>query len=60
MSETSKRYFAYRSFWPELETMKKFREAGVNTICFFAANTVNSLGEPDNFAAVLLRPASKK
>jgi len=39
-------YFSYRSFWPEFETMKKFRDVGVNTICFFAANTKNSLGEP--------------
>ena len=26
--------------------MKEFRAAGVDTICFFAANTTNSLGEP--------------
>lgn len=39
-------YFSYRSFWPELEAMKNFQEVGVNTICFFAANTKNSLGEP--------------
>jgi hypothetical protein len=46
MKKTPRRYFAYRSFWPELETMKKFHEVGVDTICFFAANTVNSVGEP--------------
>ncbi len=40
------KYFAYRSFWPELETMKKMKEADCHTICFFAANTRNSLGEP--------------
>ncbi|OGV34106.1 MAG: hypothetical protein A2020_09475 [Lentisphaerae bacterium GWF2_45_14] len=39
-------YFSYRSFWPELEAMKNFRNVGVDTICFFAANTKNSLGEP--------------
>lgn len=38
--------FAYRSFWPEFEAMKQFREAGVNTVCIFAANTDNSLGKP--------------
>ncbi len=39
-------YFAYRSFWPELETMKKFRECGIDTFCYMVSNTVNSLGEP--------------
>jgi hypothetical protein len=39
-------FFAYRSFWPEFEAMKQFREAGVNTVCIFAANTNNSLGLP--------------
>ncbi len=37
-------YHAYRSFWPELETTARFKELGVNTRCFFAANTINSLG----------------
>ena len=39
-------YFAYRSFWPEHETMKRFAEAGVHTFCVFPSNTANSLGEP--------------
>jgi len=39
-------YFAYRSFWPEFEAMKQFKEAGVDTVCVFAANTFNSLGTP--------------
>lgn len=43
---TKKKHFGYRSFWPEWETMSRFRDAGVNTITFFPSNTVNSLGEP--------------
>ena len=39
-------FFAYRSFWPEFGAMKQFHEAGVNTVCIFAANTDNSLGKP--------------
>ena len=39
-------YFAYRSFWPEPEAHRRFNDIGVDTVCFFAANTVNSLGEP--------------
>lgn len=39
-------FFAYRSFWPEFGAMKQFRDAGVNTVCIFAANTDNSLGQP--------------
>ena len=39
-------YFAYRSFWPEHETMKRFAKAGVHTFCVFPSNTANSLGEP--------------
>lgn len=39
-------YFCYRSFNPELKTMKTFHELGVNTICFFPGNTLNSLGQP--------------
>lgn len=38
--------FAYRSFWPEFGAMEQFRDAGVNTVCIFAANTDNSLGTP--------------
>ncbi len=39
-------YFAYRSFWPEPEAHRRFDNIGVDTVCFFAANTTNSLGEP--------------
>lgn len=27
-------YYAYRSFWPELETTSTFKKMGVNTRCF--------------------------
>lgn len=37
-------YKAYRSFWPELDMTKKFKELGINTRCFFASNTINSIG----------------
>ncbi|OQA85018.1 MAG: hypothetical protein BWY31_02150 [Lentisphaerae bacterium ADurb.Bin242] len=47
MQVKKKQYFAYRSFWPELETMKKFRETvGVDTFNVMISNTVNSLGFP--------------
>jgi len=35
------RYFAYRSFCPEYETMKKFRGIGVNTFNFMVSNRIN-------------------
>lgn len=38
--------FAYRSFWPEFDAMRQFKDAGVDTVCIFAANTDNSLGKP--------------
>lgn len=38
--------FSYRSFWPEFGAMAQFRDAGVDTVCIFAANTDNSLGQP--------------
>lgn len=46
MKKTPRQYFAYRSFWPELETMKKFRECGIKTFSFMVSNTANSLGLP--------------
>jgi hypothetical protein len=46
MSVDKNMYFAYRSFWPELETMKKFRECGIDTFTFMVSNTDNSLGVP--------------
>ncbi|MGI6573107.1 MAG: hypothetical protein ACOX19_06785 [Fermentimonas sp.] len=43
--KSGKIYYAYRSFWPELETTSIFKkEIGVNTRCFFASNTINGLG----------------
>lgn len=44
MNVEKNQYFAYRSFWPELETMKKFRECGVDTFMFMVSNVTNSLG----------------
>ena len=44
--KTNRHYFAYRSFLPEFEAMKRFAAAGVRTICFFPGNTTNSLGQP--------------
>ena len=44
--KTSRHYFAYRSFLPEFDAMKRFAAAGVRTICFFPGNTTNSLGQP--------------
>lgn len=37
-------HLAYRSFWPELDMTARFAEMGITTRCFFAANTINSLG----------------
>ena len=37
-------YVCYRSFWPELKMTARFKEMGVNTRCFFAANAINSIG----------------
>ena len=41
-----KKYFAYRSFWPEPEAHRNFAAIGGKTVCFFPSNVVNSLGEP--------------
>ena len=47
MRETKNQYYAYRSFWPELEARKKFRDiVGVNVNNVMISNTVNSLGFP--------------
>ena len=45
-NESRRKFFAYRSFWPEFEAMQQFKGKGVDTICIFAANTNNSLGQP--------------
>lgn len=41
-----KPFFAYRSFWKEHQTMKRFYDAGIRQFCVFPANTTNSVGEP--------------
>lgn len=41
-----KRFFAYRSFWPEFKAMADFAEAGVNLYAVMPSNAYNSLGEP--------------
>ena len=46
MTLEKKQYFAYRSFWPEIETMKKFRACGVDTFMFMVSNVTNSIGTP--------------
>ena len=42
----NRHYFAYRSFNPEFETMKRFVDIGLDTICFFPGHSNNSLGLP--------------
>lgn len=41
-----RRYFGYRSFMPEYETMKKFRAIGVDTFTFMVSNNENLYGLP--------------
>lgn len=38
-------FFAYRSFNKELETVKRFYDAGIRQFCVFPSNTTNSLGQ---------------
>jgi hypothetical protein len=38
--------FAYRSFNPELETVKVFADFGVDWVCIYPSNVLNSLGIP--------------
>ena len=42
--DKKKIYYAYRSFWPELEMTSTFKKMGINSRCFFASNTINSAG----------------
>jgi N-acetylmuramic acid 6-phosphate etherase len=44
----AERIFAYRSFNPELKTVKAFAGFGVDTVCIYPSNTLNSLGMPYN------------
>ncbi len=46
MNGKRQHYFAYRSFQPEFEAIKRFASVGLETICFFPGNTDNSLGQP--------------
>lgn len=39
-------FFAYRSFQPELSTVRAMAAQGVDTICLTTANTLNSVGTP--------------
>lgn len=39
-------YTSYRSFGKQLDMTGKFGEMGIETRCFFAANTINSGGRP--------------
>lgn len=41
-----KPYFAYRSFWPQLEAKRQFAELGVKQFCVFSVHSANSMGEP--------------
>jgi hypothetical protein len=41
-----KRYFGYRSFESEYETMKRMRSAGIKTFTFMVSNNTNFMGEP--------------
>ncbi len=41
-----KRFFAYRSFWPEFKAMENFAKIGVNLYAVMPSNAYNSLGEP--------------
>lgn len=38
--------FAYRSFNPELETVRVFADFGVDWVCIYPSNVLNSLGMP--------------
>lgn len=40
------RWFAFRSFWPNTETVKQFGAAGVKVHCLYPANTLCSVGVP--------------
>ena len=39
-------FFAYRSFQPELDTVRAFADRGIDTICLTSANTLNSQSRP--------------
>ncbi|MBC2601583.1 hypothetical protein [Puniceicoccus vermicola] len=37
-------FMAYRSFWPQKEAVAQFAGIGIDTICIYPSNTLNSLG----------------
>ncbi len=41
-----KRFFGYRSFEPEYETMKVMRGLGIDTVTIMVSNNTNFMGEP--------------
>ena len=43
---SGRKFFAYRSFWPETAAMKQFADAGINIYAVMPSNTFNTLGEP--------------
>lgn len=45
-SAPPERWFAFRTFWPDTETMQDFSDAGVKVHCLFPANTLCSVGVP--------------
>lgn len=42
----NKRLLAYRSFYLPLNAINQFSKEGYDTVCIFAANTLNSVGTP--------------
>lgn len=46
MQKTQRRYFGYRSFEPEYETMRQMRSIGIKTFTFMVSNNTNFMGAP--------------
>jgi hypothetical protein len=42
----SRRFFAYRSFEPEYDTMRRMRALGIDTFTFMVSNATNFMGMP--------------
>ena len=47
---TPPRWLGFNTWAPSEETLRRFSEAGVNTVCCFPANVLSSVGEPYNSA----------
>ena len=45
-ARTHPQYVCYRSFRPQLERTRDFADMGIPLRCFFAANTINAMGQP--------------